>query len=52
VEVTLKELHEVLDRVHDVEVAGLADGELASALVELGALRARVAAAEAKVAGE
>ncbi|HET7722534.1 MAG TPA: DUF222 domain-containing protein [Acidimicrobiales bacterium] len=52
VEVVVKELHEVLDRAAEVDVAGLGDVELETALIELGSLEARVAALRVQVAGE
>jgi hypothetical protein len=52
VEVVVKELHEVLDRAADVDVAALGDGELEAALVELGVLEARVTALRVKTAAE
>jgi hypothetical protein len=52
VEVVIKELHAVLDDARDIDVAGLSDRELEAAVVELAAVKSRVAALEATVAGE
>ena len=48
----IDELHAAFDRAHAADLATLSDRELEHALRELGALRARAAALEARVGGE